>query len=366
MVERVGLLTLPLHTNYGGIIQIAALYQFLVRHGKKPLFLRKKPVRPLVQRLVAKVLWSLPGQNIGGARAQEQQRAVHYPFIDRFMPNATKPLRTSRDFARAARRHDLQAVAVGSDQVWRLDYHADGAPLTYFLDFVDPATVRRISYAASFGHSTWSYPDFTEPAAQLLSQFHAVGVREESGVDICRDSLGRTDARVVLDPTLLVDPVFYDEAVAPGSAFDQPTVVKYVLDQSAKVQAATAAAMEILSRDRMAIRSLSATDQSAPLDIPHWLQAFRDAEFVITDSFHGTIFAIVFKKRFVTVPNHDRGFDRFVTLLGRLGLSERLLTSDDPSAVGRILAAPIDYDAVDARLSRLRTEAADFLLSALA
>lgn len=365
MVTRVGLLTLPLHSNYGGIIQIAALYQFLVRNGKEPLFLRKKHMRSAARRIVDAVVSWGPLSSLAEARAHEKSDALHYPFINRFMPNSTSTLRRSQDFAWVASRRRLEAVVVGSDQVWRIDYHGDASALTYFLDFVDPAKVRRISYAASFGHSTWSYPEFTEPAKQLLSRFHAVGVREESGAEICRESLGRTDARVVLDPTLLVDTNFYDDAVASGVAFSQPTVVKYVLDQSEKVQAVTAAAMGVLSREGMAIQSISPDEQTEPLDIPRWLQAFRDAEFVITDSFHGTIFAVVFKKRFVTVPNHDRGFDRFVTLLGRLGLSDRLLTSDDPSEVGRILATPIDYDAVAARLDRLRIEAADFLLSAL-
>lgn len=365
MVRRVGLLTLPLHTNYGGIVQIAALYQFLARNGKVPLLLRKKPVRSWLQRVIAKTLWTIPFQNIGGARGLELSRAIHYPFINRFMPNATRPLRTSKNLRDAVQQHELGAVIVGSDQVWRFDYHSDTSPMAYFLDFVDSNSVRPISYAASFGHGAWKFPEYTQAARDLLSKFYAVSVREESGRDVCRDDLGRADARLVIDPTLLVDPSFYDEAVASGQAFTRPTILRYVLDQSDKVQRITTAVTERLGADGIAIYSIP-SEQREMISIPKWLQAFRDAEYVVTDSFHGTIFAIVFKKNFVTIPNHDRGLDRFTSLLDLLGLRDRLLISDDLNEVSRVLSLPIDYEDVFKRIAELRADSSAFLLSALA
>ncbi len=362
MAHKVGLLTLHLHTNYGGILQVAALYQFLARNGKQPLLLRKKPVRSRLQRLMVSVLKRIPGQNVGGARLSERARTLHYPFIRRFMPDSTGELRTSGDFRKATRRHGLEAVIVGSDQVWRFEYHADAAPMTFMLDFIDPVHVRGISYAASFGHSSWTYPDLTKRTRELLGRFHAVSVRETSGAAICHDTLGRTDAVVTLDPTLLVDPAFYDEATARSPVYTGRKIVSYVLDQNEDKQD-VARQIAALIGDNVGEFSLLKTG-GAKLDIPQWLRAIRDAEFVITDSFHGMVFCILFRKNFVVIPNLDRGVDRFTTLLGDLGLLDRLLTNQDDLAA--IVSTPVDYAEPYNRLIQRRQQSADFLLSALA
>lgn len=364
MTKRIGLLTLPLDTNYGGILQIVALYQFLADNGHQPLHLRKRPIRPLWYRVTAALLRQIPGQNIKNARANGQARAQHYPFMQKFMPNATKGLQDEADFRRAAQDNQLDAVIVGSDQVWRFEYHSDDAHLIYFLNFVDPDRVRRISYAASFGRSSWAYPEHTEAVKALLGRFHAVSVRETTGLDICRDALDRPDATVVLDPTLLVDPAFYDKAVAAQPVYDGPRVVTYVLDQSDKVQRTRAAVSQALGA-QIETFSLTIKPGGKKLDIPQWLRAIRDADFVMTDSFHGTVFAILFQKPFVTIPNAERGLDRFTSLLGQLGLTDRLLVSDDAEQVRKLVHEPIDYDAVAQKLAPLRQQAAAFLLSAL-
>lgn len=365
MAQRVGLLTLPLHTNYGGIIQIAALYQFLAQNGKQPLFLRRKPIASPLRVLVSKLLFHIPWQNIAGARERERLRAVHYPFIDQFMPNATKTIRTSEDLVRVVKNDGLEAVVVGSDQVWRPDYLQNATPMTYFLDFVDPTQARRISYAASFGHGRWMFPEYQNEATTLLSDFHAISVREKSGATICNETFDREGVSVVLDPTLLVDRSFYDAAVAPGVAFSKPTVLKYVLDDTEFVRKTTSSVVDLLGGGDISVKSLLSDYSAGSLDIPHWIQAFRDADWVITDSYHGTIFAILFRKPFVTIPNYDRGVDRFTTLLESLELETRLLDPKNPGDLSGILSAPIDYDAVEARLKPHQKRSADFLLSAL-
>lgn len=365
MVKRVGILTLPIHTNYGGNIQAAALYQFLVKNNKEPVLLRKKPARSMPQRLLASILPRIPGQNFGSVRSNEQARALHYPFLKKFMPQATGKLRKSADFQRAVRRHKLDAVIVGSDQVWRFEFHNDHEPMIYFLDFIPSGNVRGISYAASFGRSHWAYPESTADVKRLLSKFYAVSVREDSGADICRDNLGREDCAVTLDPTLLVEPSFYDEAVAKEPVYTGPRIVTYILDQSATVQKTSAAVIAALGGDIETFSLAISQPNGGQLDIPQWLRAIRDAEFVMTDSFHGTVFSILFQKRFVTVPNVDRGLDRFTSLLSKLGLSDRLLTNDDPVQISRLVHEPIDYDEVELKLKPLREASSKFLISSL-
>ena len=106
---RVGILTLPLHINYGGIIQAAALYRMIEDMGHHPVFLDKKPKRSLPHRLSKRLLASIPGQNIGNVREAVRNMNVHTPFVRRFLSDATRPLLTGNDLARAVKRRKLGA-----------------------------------------------------------------------------------------------------------------------------------------------------------------------------------------------------------------------------------------------------------------
>lgn len=362
---RVGILTLHFHINYGGIIQAAALSRFLRDRGFEPVLLRKEPeTQGRLGRAVRNLLRHLPLQNVGGVREREEARAVHYPFIRRFLPDATRPCHNSEELRAAAEGAGLDAIVVGSDQVWRFDYHQDSNSLCYFLDFAPPET-RKVAYAASFGDSDWRYHDRTEEVADLLADFDAVSVREQSGLDICRERLGRSACELVIDPTLLVAPQIYDEAAAAPAKGPPPVLVDYVLDRSEESERAHQLVRRTLGGEGPVIR-LHAEGGERQVDIGQWLRAFMDAEFVITDSYHGTIFAILFGKKFISFGNRKRGLDRFTTLLDSLGLRDRLVLDFDLDRLPALVGQPIDHTAVRQRLEQLRQRSADFLLGALA
>ncbi|MCB1353292.1 MAG: polysaccharide pyruvyl transferase family protein [Rhodobacteraceae bacterium] len=364
MTQRVGILTLPLHNNYGGILQAAALYKALENAGKTPVLLSKKAERPIWTRAALRVLQTVPGQNIGDLRARERERAIHYPFIAEHLPNRTGILRTREQFSRALRQLGLDAVVVGSDQVWRFEYHGDDNPMIYFLDFAEDLGVRRISYAASFGQKDWAYPRKTEEASRLLAHFDAVSARETSGVQICRTTLGRPDAALCLDPTLLLDRAHYAAIAAKAPPPPRGAVLNYVLDRTSFARdicgTVIATCPGIGRANEITIRK-----GGAKPDIPAWLRAFQHANFVVTDSFHGTVFSILFERNFISIPNRGRGVDRFTSLLDQLGLADRIFTGDDPAEASAIAARPIDYATVGARLDKLRVSSSDFLLGAL-
>ncbi|WP_424930966.1 polysaccharide pyruvyl transferase family protein [Amaricoccus macauensis] len=364
MPRRIGLLTLPLTNNYGGLLQAAALTQTLMRAGHHVVLFNIKWYRPPAKAKVVELLERIPGQNIGGFRGKEMERQPHYPFIRKFIPNVSANLRGPKQLAEAVERHKLDTVIVGSDQVWRFKYHGDGQHGNFFLGFLGDRPTRRISYAASFGVDTWGHPDHTARISDLLGKFDAVSVREGSGVRICAEDLGRSDARVTLDPTLLIDPGFYDEVVETAPASKTPTVLAYVLDKQDLAKSVGEKAVAALGgkHDLRQIRPGSGADAT---DVPTWLRAFMDADVIITDSFHGTAFAILFGKTFVAIPNQSRGLERFVSLLDAVGLPERLLTDDDESRAETLLTTPIDYGPVTAKLDALRAESKRFLEDAL-
>lgn len=355
---KVGILTLPLHDNYGGILQSAALYRVLQNMGHDPVILSKKLWRPSHMRWAGKILRSLPGHDIKKSRSMERARARHYPFLDRFLPHRSAPLYSVDAMQSFVRRAGLDVVVVGSDQVWRPSYMGDADTASYFLGF--PGSFRKVAYAASFGKSVWPQDERLPSVKRMLADFDDVSLREMSGVELCKDVLGREDCQMAIDPTLLVPTSFFSEAMA-GCPSSSSRVLNYVLDDSPDVQAVVGKVLEH-SGKQDGLKKVSLDDGGATLNIPAWLRAFHGAETVVTDSFHGTIFSILFEKPFVCVGNAERGLDRFESLLGLLGLEDRLVTSADDAEV---IKQPIDFERVEQTLAHLRANSMKFLETAL-
>lgn len=355
--KRVGILTLPFNGNYGGMIQAVALYGFLRRQGMHPVLIRKMPwIRPK-RRYTTWVWQRIPGQNHYDHRRKFLAQAQHDRFLVRVMPKMTRRLYDTAALTRVAAR--LDAVVVGSDQVWR-DFTRDRNFLNYFLDFV-PDGVRRISYAASFGLSEWTMPALTGAVTTLLQRFDAVSVREDSGVALCRDTFGCRDAQHVLDPTLLLDASDYDSMMPASTKGEGRILLEYVLD---KTEIASALETQLLDQDSTLKRRTIENGEfgvKATVSLPDWLRAFHDADWVLTDSFHGMVFSIIFRKNFYAIGNRERGLDRFTSLLKLLGLEDRLVLEGD-----RPLAPqPIDYTHAEIRLAALRQTSGDFLVQAI-
>lgn len=370
MPKRIGLLTLPLHINYGGIAQAAALAQHLRADGHEVILLDKRRPAGRIAQGVHRLLVALPFQNIRNVRRQAREAALHKPFVRDWIGPVTPPLRSRSDLSQAVARLGLDAVIVGSDQVWRLDYLPPGGVTEFFLDMAPRPAVRKVAYAASFGVGEWAHPEMTDRLRPLIADFDAVSVREASGVPIVREVMGREQCDHVLDPTLMVDPAVHHRMAAPARPGAGRVLLRYTLD-GAPDRVAIAEAVADVRRAQpgapveIAAMTLESSGRQA-LDLPQWLRAFRDADFVVTDSFHGVAFSIIFRKDFVAIPNHGRGIDRFLSLLSLLGLEDRLIAVNDPAAARACAARPIDHVAVAARLDRLRTQSRAFLESALA
>ncbi len=366
MTRRIGLLTLPLHSNYGGIVQVAALYAFLDEQGYQPILLRKEHRKAAWKLAVIAALKRIPGQNIANYRSQFLKLRKHAAFMQAFLPTQSGVSRTPAQLAAESERLGLDAVIVGSDQVWRLDYIDDGAYDAYFLSFLQNTPVRRISYAASFGTDQWTDDGKVAQVGNLLGQFDAVSVREDSGVSLCEQRFGRSDAVHVLDPTLLVERSFHDsviERLAPGKSAGG--LYAYVLDRSATKQGI----IDMVQRTQhLATMTLAEpeTDLTGYVNIGQWARRFRDADFVVTDSYHGMIFSIIFEKQFVAIGNAGRGLTRFNSLLALLGLEERLCDASANPGFEATELEPIDYRRVNRRVAELREHSREFLLGALA
>ena len=335
-------------------MQIVALYAAVRDLGHRPVLIDKIENFSGPKRLANALLEALPGQNLRQIRGRALARRFHRPFLEQVMPVRSQPVRSGADIEEELARLQIDTVVVGSDQVWRPDYQADGGALNFFLDFGDES-LRRVSYAASFGHSRWPVAETASAVGRLIRRFDAVSVRETSGVEICRESFDRDAAVHVLDPTLLHEASFYESILEPPAK--NGGVLTYVLDHGeAATRIARAYGEEVTTMTPNAGEMLT---------VPQWLGRIAAADFVVTDSYHGTIFSIIFGKPFVTLVNTARGQDRFTSLFPALGLGERMV-SDPVGFRPEDLSPMPDYVSIRSRLAWMRDHSLAFLKQSLA
>lgn len=365
-MKKVGILTLPLSDNYGGIIQAVALYGYLEEQGFDVVLIRKEIYRPLLKRALISLLELIPLQNFKSIRSRANKKKLHRAFIEKHIKNTTRSVCTTADLKSMALEENFDAIIVGSDQVWRMDCINDGYYATYFLDFLDSPDTKKIAYAASFGKDHWQAPEKAIEAAELLSKFHAISTREINGIDICRETFGREDCKHVLDPTLLVDKEFYSKfQTLTETISDKKTLLTYILDKSEFKTALCESAMISLGDGYRISHLLNQDQPNKTYSIPEWIKAFRDASYVITDSFHGMVFSIIFNKEFTVIINKERGASRFHSLLKLLGLESRIIESQTNADLVKPPTETIDYARVNKTLQNMRISSRDFLIHSI-
>lgn len=360
---KIGVVTLSLGHNIGGILQNWALQQSLIRLGYLPLTLHQhhKPI----------VVWRFYLRFLLECLKVFKRRLCHqyerYPSIStvshkfyngynktlrRFMLrniNMTERLDNCNEF------EGLGAYIVGSDQVWRPCYA--GAHLQdMYLRFVKNPAVKRIAYGASFGVDVWEYSDEqTAICGEEIKKFDAVSVRELSGVKLCRDNFG-VSATHVLDPTLLLDASDY-LPLCEGVRRRKNFVGTYILDIDSKKKRT---AEDIALQMNLEIRHFNPDKGS----IEEWLAMFRDASYIVTDSFHGSVFSILFRKQFLVLSNGVRGQSRFESLLRTFNLESRILT-DINLGHNQNYGLNIKWDDVFDKLEEERTKSLNFITKSL-
>lgn len=380
---KIGILTQPLYCNYGGIVQCYALQTTLKRMGHEPMVLQREFNRRYtflgaLQYYLKLIVKKLMGRN-GSWHYYVSQKKRDYiarnthNFIDKFIVPRSEHCYTTEELKQEVERLHLDAIVVGSDQVWRPDYSP--CQTNYFLDFLEDANnVKRLSYAASFGNDRWSWSrELTDRCATLLRKFDGVSVREKSGICLCKKYFG-VDAVQVLDPTMLLEAEDYIEVVKQyvlnGRQLTnhRGMLFCYVLDRSSEKRNVIKSIAERTGKttfevmpelDDSVYNLYGDIDKSVYPPVEEWLLAFIEAEMVITDSFHGTVFSIINNRPFWVLANEGRGMARFESLLSMFGLENRMLATSP--LVLKDLNQPIDWDCVNKRRKELQKSSIDYL-----
>lgn len=350
---RIGILTQHFLLNYGGIIQNYALQQVLLKLGHEPLTFEHDTcygrtrwfLRTAKQILTAHSLKKLPDYPVYKGRIGNKN------FIKFVLKNIRSV--TVNDFTPGLiRKYGLDGYIVGSDQIWRPAFNLGNRLGNMFLDFADDE-VRKIAYAASFGCKEWEYTKEQEQmCAKLVKRFDAISVREASGVDLCKEYF-KVNATLVLDPTLLLDKEYYIK-ICKDVPKKQKHIFVYSLVASEGVLAVAEKVAEVMELPIVVKKAGSKVKKEDTIE--NWLAEFRDADYVVTDSFHGMVFSIIFNKPFEIVMNPSGGNDRYISLLSQLGLMERIVKDETlPSD------SVIDWQDVNFQLASLQEISLDFL-----
>lgn len=358
---RIGILTLPLHTNYGGILQAYALQTVLKRMGHEAVLLDRGWLkRGFVRDLLSRIKWDckslISSKNLITPQLQEKMGLRIGGFIRNYISPRAE-IRTISDI----KRLNLEAIIVGSDQVWR-KYYSPRNITFYYLDFAEQWNIKRLAYAASFGIDDWDYTqEQTLLCKELLEKFVAVSVREDSGKKLCKEYLNR-EAEVLLDPTLLLTANDYKTILQIDKEPVNGDLFCYILDKNSELQSVINLIVEKSACKPFYIDGSDCFAIVKP-SVEHWLKCFESAKFIVTDSFHGCVFSILFNKPFVVYGNRRRGITRFSSLLTELDLMDRLISSPDEAVLK--LKDEIDWEQVNSRLEELRLKSFSFLRSNL-
>ena len=388
---RIDLYTLPLHINYGGILQCYALQTVLQRMGHEVVVLNRRGpkerlslwlfllrcvsvIKCIIRRyILGQKQWAIikPWATWYVPDKRQRKTSAHRKFLRQFIYehfHQSSPLTSTDDMARWANTHPCDAFVVGSDQVWRGAYNADVTEsFCSFLPDTDPR--RRIVYAASFGTEYVDISPEKLPECRRLAQFFsAVSVREQSAIRLAKEALG-IEPQWVLDPTMLLTADDY-RSLWQHEESQWEGITTYVLDASEEKSQIQHDVAQTFSLPVNALMLPPIDQDGKPVDmipVEGWLKAFAQASFVITDSFHGCVFSIIHRKPFIAIANRERGIDRFTSLLGHFGLMDRLIFSLEEYQQKRSsLLTPIDYVPIVQKHEEARAASLTFLREALA
>jgi hypothetical protein len=368
-MKRAGIITFHCADNLGAVLQAYALARVVDSLGVKAELIDYIPAKLVAPYgPFSNALEVLGGRGpLAGARALlsglknlrffARRRAAFAAFRAAHLPISRVRYRSSKALLRGAPHYDFYIT--GSDQVWNPDFFVDlgGA---YFLDFA-PATSKKLSYAASIANK--HVEDFAAFFKEHLPRFDAVSVRERSSVEFV-SRFTEKPVQVTLDPSLLLSrQQWLDIAVAPGPlprfilVYDlvkEPRLVdlvnKLALANDCKV-------ISFSSRKGY----LNWHGSFATANPTEFLGLLEASQFVVTSSFHGTAFSVLFNKPFYTLLHPERG-QRMQDLLTGLGLDDRVVT--DPGQVPETLV-PLDFGRANGLLDQQRQASLEYLKTAL-
>lgn len=357
MQKKVGIITFHLSINYGAVLQCYALQEFFKRRGysvsvidyhpdfkkRRDSIITRNPLINSVRRFYVTLRDYIPS------------RIAWTLTFKRFV---SKWLNLSEACTECTIPSTFDTYVIGSDQLW--NYTITGGPHdVFFANFKFAKGIKKyITYAVSM-ELTGVGPEDTNRTKVLLKNFDAISVREQNAITFL-SALTEKKISKAIDPTLLVDKNIWE------SFLEKPEIRhKYILLYQVRKHSHARVIAESLAKQRNAVvveiaSGLNGAERGALLHIKPeaFVGWFKYADCVVTTSFHGTAFSLIFNKPFYAVNLEDGWDNRVGSLLMDLGIADRSIR------VGEVPEySDIDYAVVNTRLNNLRKDSIDFLAS---
>lgn len=380
---RIGIVTYwSSSDNYGQQLQCFALQKYLIGLGHNAYLIKYMPTShiPLWRRIARFVKYRL----LVSSEQKEKDKKLKLicernkllncrrgfkEFRDKYIKSTEIVYRNIKELRNNPPAADIYIC--GSDQVWNNSLK-DPDTAGWFLDFGKP-TVKRVSYAASIGRDIDSSE--INRFTKYLKNFNAISVREQKAYTLCHQ-LGFDKSLIAIDPTLLLNSSAYDSIEIDSNGTDvagKPYVFIYTLNIRTAEEIYWDDFQKIIAKDGLQIRSVSSSGylparellpgvQNEQATIPKWLSLIKHSEYVITTSFHGVVFCLLYHKPFYAVllqNEYSKGNDRIVSLLANVGLENRAIASTKDIEKAHI--ADICWEEIDEKIHQFRKKSIDFL-----
>lgn len=254
---------------------------------------------------------------------------------------------------------NFPVMITGSDQILRPI--ATGERLFQYLQgFVD-VTSKKITFAASFAVDKKRFLMETDvnvikKMKILMQSFDFVSVREKSGVDICKD-LFDVDAEWIIDPVFILNKDIYSNLMTNSTKDYSDRIVSYVLDTNKDYDKAY---KYLNTKYGKKIEKIAYSN----ILVENWLQAIKSCKFLITDSYHGMCFAIIFNKPFICISNQKRGATRFESVLDMLDIENQCIESIN-AIYKKDCIFKINYEMVNQKIEEEAQKGLNFLKKAI-
>ncbi len=364
-VMKISILTFHWAINYGAVLQAYALKHVLLKYSKhvdiinyKPFFLNYAPnashnVRTYISYLIKHGINFIRFHFCGLG----QKLRNYKDFRDKYIVASTQPVFYKQS---DIPQQNSDFIFIGSDQVW--NKQITFADTTYFGCFLKKDTCKLVSYAASIGNDK-STVDEIVFLKNGIKNIDYISVREETAKEIIADFTDK-EISVTLDPTLLLSKKDWEKiAIMPNNKsylllynMDNMPLTNQIVKTIAKEKKLKI--LEIFSGNR-SLKKLYRHATCPTAGPREFLGLFANASYIVTSSFHGTAFSLIFNKQFVTVAHPTAG-SRMRDLLAKLDLSERIVTN-----INDIPYRDIDYRKVNVKLEIERQKSIAFLENAL-
>ncbi|MBE6445201.1 MAG: 4Fe-4S dicluster domain-containing protein [Alphaproteobacteria bacterium] len=331
-----GILNFWFGSNYGAMLTCYALQETLKELGQNP-----------------RVINYIPSFYLYNFK-----KSKSFDFANKYLC-VTQLCQNKNDLRKLNEQTDT--FIVGSDQVWRHPYFWHLGANVFQLSFAE-STKKKIACAASFGtdHFEGNYED-TQITKYYIKQFDHISVREDDGVDVCRNTFGM-EATHILDPVFMVSKEKWNNIIDNSTLNEQNFIASYVLDKRQFTKNILSSVKKYFSN----IKSIDMGDshKGENTSVEDWLYAVKNCKLFVTDSFHGACFAIIFNKPFICLANKSRGYSRFKSLFKTFSLENRMVLSEDAN-IEKIISCQIDWNKINQTLKDEVSRSKQWLENAL-